>query len=623
MTEQTTPSTPSYSSSLVSSLEAISNRLRRHSIVSTSEAGSGHPSTCLSCADLVAALFFHALRFEVANPENPFNDRFVLSKGHGVPAVWAAWAEAGAFAVEELMNLRKIDSPLEGHPTPRSPWADVATGSLGQGLSIGLGMAISAKMDRLDSRVYVLMGDGELAEGSVWEAAMLASHRNVDNLVGILDINRFGQSQGTMYGDDVELYARRFQSFGWETEIVDGHDMVQIVTALDRAISHQKTPYAIVADTLKGKGVSFMEDRDGWHGKPVSQGAMLEQALSEIGNNPEPREQLTLHSPSKRSFAIGTASSMPAPKFPANTHLATRQAYGKALVALGQVNPRVVVLDGDTKNSTYSQEFLKEFPERFVECFIAEQNMIGAAVGLSAMGKIPFASSFACFLTRACDQIRMGAVSQTNVKLCGSHCGVSIGPDGPSQMGLEDIAMMRALPGSTVVYPSDAVSAHWLVGLAAKTDGIVYIRTSRPKTSLVYNNETEFQIGGSHVLRSSDRDRATLVSAGVTLHEALRSAEILAEKEIPVRVIDLYSVKPVDEGTLRQAAEETGLVITIEDHYPEGGLGEAVLTALANTNCRYHRIAVTGLPRSGPGNELLRKFGLDTASITETVERLL
>ncbi len=623
MTERTKTPTPRYSSSLVSSLEAIANRLRRHSIVSTSEAGSGHPSTCLSCADLVAALFFYALRFEVANPPNPFNDRFVLSKGHGVPAVWAAWAEAGAFPVEELMNLRKIDSPLEGHPTPRSPWADVATGSLGQGLSIGLGMAISARMDRLDSRVYVLMGDGELAEGSVWEAAMLASHRNVDNLVGILDINRFGQSQGTMYGDDVELYARRFRSFGWETEIVDGHDMVQIVTALDRAMSHQRTPYAIVADTLKGKGVSFMEDRDGWHGKPVGRGEMLEQALAEIGNHPEPREVLTVRPPEGRSLAVGTASPMPAPKFPANTHLATRQAYGKALVELGRVNPRVVVLDGDTKNSTYSQEFLKEFPERFVECFIAEQNMIGAAVGLSAMGKIPFASTFACFLTRACDQIRMGAVSQSSIKLCGSHCGVSIGPDGPSQMGLEDIAMMRALPGSTVLYPSDAVSAHWLAGVAAETDGIVYIRTSRPKTPLVYENETEFQIGGSHVLRSSNRDRATLVSAGVTLHEALRSAEILAEKEIPVRVIDLYSIKPVDESTLRQAAEETGLVVTIEDHYPEGGLGEAVLTALANTNSRYHRIAVTGLPRSGPGDELLCKFGLDAVSITETVERLL
>ncbi len=623
MNERNPLPTSSTSPDLVTSLEAMATRLRRHSIISTSEAESGHPSTCLSCADLVSALFFHALRFDVPNPANPLNDRFVLSKGHGVPVVWAAWAEAGAFPLEDLMGLRKIDSSLEGHPTPRSPWADVATGSLGQGLSIGLGMAISARMDGLDSRVFVLMGDGELAEGAVWEAAMLASHRRVGNLIGILDINGFGQSEKTMYGDDVTIYDRRFRSFGWETEIVNGHDMTQILAALDRAINHQGAPYAIVADTLKGKGVSFMENREGWHGKPVSRGEMLEQALAEIGDGQELLEPLTVSPPQPQSLVVGTAGPLPAPSFSADTHLATRQAYGRALAELGRVNPRVVVLDGDTKNSTYSQDFLKEFPERFVECFIAEQNMVGTAVGLSAMGKIPFASTFACFLTRACDQIRMGAVSQVNLKLCGSHCGVSIGPDGPSQMGLEDIAMMRAIPGSAVLYPCDAVSAHGLVSVAAETEGIVYIRTSRPKTPLVYDNAAEFRLGGSHVLRAGERDRATLVSAGVTLHEALRSAELLAKKGIPVRVIDLYSVKPVDGSTLRQAAEETGLVVTIEDHYPEGGLGEAVLGALANTSTRYHQIAVNGLPRSGLGGELLRMFGLDAASITEVVEGLV
>ena len=601
----------------------MANRLRRHSVVSTSEAGSGHPSTCLSCAELISGLFFYALRFDVQNPKSLLNDRFVLSKGHGVPIVWAAWAEAGAFPVSELLNLRKIDSPLEGHPTPRSAWADVATGSLGQGLSIALGMAISARMDGRDSRVYVLTGDGELAEGAVWEAAMLASHRGVDNLIAILDINRFGQSEKTMYGDDVGLYEQRFRSFGWATEVVDGHDVSAILAALDRARANRGTPYAIVADTRKGKGVSFMEDRDGWHGKPVPQGEMLEQALAEIGDDLELAEPLTVRAPARAQHEMPAASAMPAPDFPADTHLATRQAYGKALAELGRVAPGVVALDGDTKNSTYSQEFLNEFPERFVECFIAEQNMVGVAVGLSTMGKIPFASTFACFLTRAYDQIRMGAVSRANFKLCGSHCGVSIGPDGPSQMALEDIAMMRAIAGSSVLYPSDAVSAHRLVGIAAETPGIVYIRTTRPKTNLVYDNDTEFHLGGSHVLRRSDGDRAALVGAGATLHEALHACKLLADRGIPVRVIDLYSVKPVDAETLREAARETGLVVTIEDHYPEGGLGEAVLDAIANTPGRYHKIAVTGVPRSGPGRELMRMYGLTADSIADTVEGLL
>ena len=601
----------------------MANRLRKHSIISTTEAGSGHPSTCLSCAELISALFFYALRFDVQNPKDVLNDRFVLSKGHGVPVVWAAWAEAGAFPVSELLNLRKIDSPLEGHPTPRSAWADVATGSLGQGLSIGLGMAISARMDGQDSRVYVLTGDGELAEGSVWEAAMLASHRGMDNLIAILDINRYGQSEGTMYGADTTLYEERFRSFGWTTEIVDGHDVSAILAALDRARANRGTPYAIVADTRKGKGVSFMEDLDGWHGKPVHQGEMLEQALAEIGTDLELAEPLTVRPPDRKRAEVPAPAAMPAPDFPADAHLATRQAYGSALAELGRVHPEVVALDGDTKNSTYSQEFLKKFPERFVECFIAEQNMVGIAVGLGAVGKIPFASTFACFLTRAYDQIRMGGVSQANFKLCGSHCGVSIGSDGPSQMGLEDIAMMRAVHGSSVLYPSDAVSTHRLVGIAAETPGIVYIRTSRPKTGLVYNNDTEFHLGGSHVLRSSKADRATLVGAGVTLHEALQAFNILADQGIPVRVIDLYSIKPIDEKTLQQAARETGLVVTVEDHYPEGGLGDAVLSAIANTPCHYHKIAVTGLPRSGPGRALMQMFGITADTIADTVESLL
>jgi transketolase len=568
-------------------------------------------------------VFFHNLRFDVQNPSNILNDRFVMSKGHGVPVIWAAWAEAGAFPVSDLLDLRKIDSPLEGHPTPRSPWADVATGSLGQGLSIGMGMAIGAKMDATGASIYTLMGDGELAEGSVWEAAMLASHRKLDNLVAILDINRLGQSQETMYGSDAGVYQQRFESFGWKTETVNGHDMEQILAALDRAKNHCGSPYAIVAKTLKGKGVSFMENQDGWHGKPIPRGEMLDQALLELEKEKETFQPLKIKPPTgtlKKSTPSGPVSS---PEIPAETIMATRVAYGAALQKLGQANPRIVVLDADTKNSTYSQEFLKAFPERFIECFIAEQNLVGASVGLSVMGKIPFASTFACFFSRAYDQIRMGGISQSNLKLCGSHCGISIGPDGPSQMGLEDIAIMRAVVGSTVFYPCDAISTHRLVSLAAETRGIFYIRTSRPKTPLVYDNNTEFCIGGSHVVRQSPADRATIVSAGVTLHHALEAQETLAAEGIPVRVIDLYCVKPVDQPTLRQAARETNRILTVEDHYPEGGLGDAVLGAIANVPCQYRKIAVTGLPRSGPSDALLKKFGLDSSSIATAVRKML
>lgn len=617
MSDQTT-----YPPSLVQSLEVMADRLRRHSIICTTEAASGHPSTCLSCADLVSALFFHSLRFDVQNPSNILNDRFVLSKGHGVPVIWAAWAESGAFPISDLLDLRKIDSPLEGHPTPRSPWADVATGSLGQGLSIGMGMAMGAKIDTTGANIYTLMGDGELAEGSVWEAAMLASHRKLDNLVAILDINRLGQSQETMYGSDTEIYRKRFESFGWETETIDGHDMQQILAALDRAKSHCGTPYAIVAKTFKGKGVSFMENQDGWHGKPIPKGEMLDQALLELKEEEMPQ-------PLKIKNPTGTVRKNPSSDpvsdldLPAETLMATRVAYGAALQKLGQTNPRVVVLDADTKNSTYSQEFLKAFPERFIECFIAEQNLVGASVGLSVMDKIPFASTFACFFSRAYDQIRMGGVSQSNLKLCGSHCGVSIGPDGPSQMGLEDIAMMRAVAGSTVFYPCDAISTHRLVNLAAETRGIFYIRTSRPTTPLVYDNTSEFCIGGSHVVRKSPADKATIVSAGVTLHYALEAQEILAAEGILVRVIDLYCIKPIDQSTLQQAARETERILTVEDHYPEGGLGDAVLGAIANTPCQYRKIAVNELPRSGSSEALLKKFGLDSVSIATAVRKML
>ena len=615
------------SPALVKSIQTVANRLRKHSLTSTTEAGSGHPSSCCSCAELISTLFFRFLRYEVDNPGNPLNDRFVLSKGHAAPILWAAWAEAGAFPVEKLLTLRKFDSDLEGHPTPRNAWTQVATGSLGQGLSVGVGMALGARINQTGNRIFVLMGDGETAEGSVWEAAALAAHSDLDNLVAIVDVNRLGQSQATMYGHDLESYRQRFASFGWHTQVIDGHSVEETLAALESAIAFQGQPSAIIARTLKGKGVSFMEDKDGWHGVPVPADEKLERALQDIGEDSELEEPFQLTPPNGNgdgSFpAAAQEAALEAPHYSPEDLVATRQAYGAALAKLGTANPAVVALDGDTKNSTYSNKFLAEYPDRFVECFIAEQNMVGAAVGLGAMGKIPFASTFACFLTRAYDQIRMAAISQANMKLCGSHAGISIGQDGPSQMALEDLAMMRAIAGSTVFYPSDAVCAERLVALAAQTPGIVYIRSSRPKTPILYSNDEDFQVGGSKVLKSSDKDRATLVAAGVTLHEALEASLELASQGLAVRVIDLYSIKPIDEETLLKAARETQLLITVEDHYSEGGLGDAVLGALASQPCRLHKIAVEGLPRSGESAQLMDAFGLSAKSIVKKVKELV
>ncbi len=612
------------------SLQTMANRLRRHSLTSTSEAGSGHPSSCFSCAELISTLFFHFLRYQVEKPENPFNDRFVLSKGHAAPILWGAWAEAGAFPAEKLKTLRQIDSDLEGHPTPRNRWVETATGSLGQGLSIAVGMALAARLKKTGNRIFVLIGDGESAEGSVWEAAALASHYGLDNLIAIWDINRLGQSQATMYQHDLQLYQQRLASFGWHTQMVDGHDVSEIVSSLEASTAVQGQPAAIIAHTLKGKGVSFMEDQDGWHGKTVPAGKQLEQALQEIGGSLELEVELRVHPPENNGS--GSASPLPdqtsessvePPAYEADQQVATRQAYGTSLAKLGAANPSVVALDGDTKNSTYSQDFLKQHPERFFECFIAEQNMVAMAAGLSASGMIPFVSTFACFLTRAYDQIRMAAISQANLKLCGSHAGVSIGEDGPSQMGLEDLAMMRAVAGSTVLYPSDAVCAERLVALAAQTQGVVYIRTSRPKTPILYSEKEEFAVGGSKVVKSSGEDQATIVAAGITLHEALKAYEELLQDNLTVRVLDLYSIKPLDETTLRKAARETGTIITVEDHYPEGGLGDAVLSALANEPCKFRKLAVTGLPRSGPSAQLLDAFGISAANIVKAVKERL
>ena len=610
----------------IQQLQARAARLREHSLRSTAEAGSGHPTSCLSAADLVAALFFDVMRYDPSDPGNPYCDRFVLSKGHAAPLLYAAWAEAGAFPVEHLLTLRRIDSELEGHPTPRFPGTVAATGSLGQGLSVGLGCAWSAKqLDRRDQRIYVLLGDGEMAEGSVWEAVEIASHYQLDNLTAIVDVNGLGQSQRTMYGQDTAVYASRFSAFGWHTIPIDGHDMAAIVRAFDEALSVRGKPVAIVARTNKGQGVSSVANRDNWHGKALKKGPELDKATEEVRARAPFVELQPVPARAPRVTAPQTTpAAMAPPQYKADEQVATREAYGTALVKLGAVNPLVTVTDGDTKNSTFAERFLAAHPDRYLEGFIAEQNMVGAAVGLSASGKIPFASSFACFLTRACDQIRMAAVSRANLKLAGSHCGVSIGEDGPSQMGLEDLAMMRAVPHATVLYPSDAVSTERLVEAMARQHGIHYLRLTRPKTPILYGTDEAFPVGGSKVLRSSAQDRLTIVAAGVTLFEALKAHEQLARDGIAVRVIDAYSVKPLDADGIRSAARATGgRVLTVEDHYAEGGLGDAVLEALAGEPASVTKIAVNDIPRSGKPEELLKRFGLDAASIAAKVRELL
>ncbi|MGH7254169.1 MAG: transketolase, partial [Nitrospirales bacterium] len=539
----------------------------------TSEAGSGHPTSCCSAADIVAVLFFSIMRYDPKHPKHPNNDRFVLSKGHAAPLLYAAWAEAGLIDKAHLVRLRTLDSDLEGHPTPRLPFVDVATGSLGQGLSAGLGMALNAKfLDRSSYRTYVLMGDGEAVEGSVWEAIELASHYALDNLCAIVDANRFGQSDPSILQHDMDRYRSRWHGFGWHTIVVDGHDHGALLAAFTEAANTKGHPTVLLARTFKGKGISAVEDKPDWHGKPLKKGDQLQQALDELKAQLKPGgSQVTIPSPDPAGNGAPAQKSMKPPAYQSADSVATREAFGEALVALGEVNPRVVVLDADVKNSTYTDKFCKKFPDRFFENFIAEQNMVGAAVGLASRGKIPFAATFACFLTRAHDFIRMAAISQSNIKLMGSHVGVSIGEDGPSQMGLEDIAMMAAQPGMVVLYPADAVCTHRLVEAAAAHQGPVYIRTGRPKTAILYGHHESFRIGGSKVLRQSDKDLLTIVAGGVTLFEALKAHEQLKAAGIAVRVVDLYSIAPVDRETLLSCGRATqGRLLTVEDHYEHG-----------------------------------------------------
>jgi transketolase len=513
-------------SSLIPELKNVATWLRIDSLKSTSEAASGHPTSCCSAADLVAALFFAEMRFDPKDPRHPGSDRFILSKGHAAPLLYAAWAEAGAFDRSELLKLRTIGSDLEGHPTPRLPFVDVATGSLGQGICAGVGCALNARRIKSDYRTYVLLGDGESAEGSVWEAADVAAMDGLDNLCGLTDVNALGQSRPTMWQHDMDQFARRWRAFGWHAIVIDGHDMNAIVDAYTEARQTKGQPTMILARTIKGKGVSFVEGKDGWHGKAFKKGEELDRALAELEKQfvpASPGANLIEHIPKPAAAAGPDISPRPVapPAYELGDEIATREAYGVAIAKLGEADARVVALDADVKNSTFSDKFEKAWPDRFYENFIAEQVMIGAAMGLAARGAIPFPSTFACFLSRAYDFIRMAAISNVGIKMAGSHAGISIGEDGPSQMALEDLAMCRAEPNITVLYPCDGVSTERLVALAAYHPGPVYLRTSRPKTPVIYSNDETFTVGGLKVLRESSNDVATVVAGGVTVFEEL------------------------------------------------------------------------------------------------------
>lgn len=603
-------------------LKGIANQLRIHSITATTAAGSGHPTSCLSAADLVATLFFGHMRYDATNPHYFNNDRFILSKGHAAPLLYAAWAENGFIPVSHLATLRQFTSDLEGHPTPRLAFADIATGSLGQGLGDGVGVALAARLDKLDYNTYVLMGDGEIAEGAVWEAASLAGIYKLNNLVAIVDANRLGQSEATAFGHDVAVYAKRFEAFGWRTEVIDGHDIEEIAEVLG-GVGLGDQPLVIIAKTFKGAGVSFLQDQENWHGKPLN-AVEAERAINEL--QPSARTGIGTPIPAPSSLpqpANAAPASYPPINYTLGDKIATREAYGTALLRLGTADLRIVALDGDTKNSTFAEGFIKAFPERSTECYIAEQNLVAVAVGFGTRGKSPFASTFATFFTRAYDQIRVAGISQANLKLVGSHVGVSIGEDGPSQMALEDIAMMRAVVGSVVLYPSDAVSAEKLLEQMATHRGLQFLRTSRPKTPVIYGNDEAFLIGGAKVLRQTAGDKVTVVAAGVTLFEALKAADLLNAEGITITVIDAYSIKPLAKDVILAAAKKTGhTVITVEDHYAEGGLGDAVAGELSAEGVKVHKLAVTSLPRSGKAAELLAFYGIDAAGIVKQVKAL-
>ncbi len=599
----------------------LGQQLRVDSIRAAAVTKSGHPTSSMSAADLMAVLMSKYLHYDFENPDNPANDHLVFSKGHASPLLYSMYKAAGAITDEELLTFRVFGSRLQGHPTPAIPWVDVATGSLGQGLPFAVGMALAGKqLDRLPYHVWALCGDSEMAEGSMWEAFEHAAFYGLDNLTAIIDVNRLGQRGETMHGWDLDSYADRAKAFGWHAIEIDGHDVDAIDRAFGDATAQQKQPTVIVARTVKGKGVKEVENKPGWHGKALDN---PEQAIAELGGERNIVVDVAKPEPGER-HTFDVDGPLELPTWELGEEVATRLAYGDALAALGNARGDVVALDGEVSNSTYAEIFRDAHPDRYFEMYIAEQQMVAAAVGLQVRGWVPFASTFAAFLSRAYDFIRMAAISQANIRLCGSHAGVSIGEDGPSQMALEDLAMMRAVHGSTVLYPSDANQTARLVAEMADRDGIVYLRTTRAATPVVYAADEEFPVGGSRVLREGDD--IAIVAAGITLHESLKAAEQLAGEGIEARVIDLYSVKPVDAETLRAAAEATGgRILTVEDHWSEGGIGDAVLEALSDGEApaRVVRLAVRDLPGSGKPAELLAAAGIDAEHIAEAARSLV
>jgi transketolase len=592
----------------------LGQQLRVDAVRASAKAGSGHPTSSMSAADLAAVLLAGHFRYDFDNPKNPTNDRLIFSKGHASPLVYGLFRAAGAISEEEFMTYRQFGSRLEGHPTPALPWVDVATGSLGQGLPIGVGAALAGKkLDRLPFRVWVICGDSEMAEGSMWEAIEHAAFYELDNVTAIIDVNRLGQRGPTMHEWDLDYYANRLRSTGWHAIEIDGHDVEQIDAAYREAESATGKPTAIVAKTLKGKGYSKVEDQNGWHGK-----AIAEEAVQELGG--VRNIKVDVPKPEAAERHRFEPKQVEWPRYEVGSKVATRKAYGEALAALGSEDGMVVALDGEVSNSTYSEIFGKEHPERFFEMFIAEQQMIAAAVGLQILGWKPFASTFAAFMSRAYDFVRMAAISRATLKLCGSHAGVSIGEDGPSQMALEDLAEFRAIHGSTVLYPCDGNQTARLVRAMGELEGISFLRTTRADTEVIYGPDDEFPVGGSRMVR--DGDDVTIVAAGITVHEAIEAAESLEQEGISARVLDCYSVKPIDAETLRGLRTP---IVTVEDHWPEGGLGEAVLSALADLDDapRVTKLAVRDMPHSGKPDQLLNAAGIDAEHIAEAARSLV
>jgi transketolase len=609
---------------LTTDLEQKAKLVRKWCLVSTTEAGSGHPTSCLSAADITTVLFDRYFRYDLNNPLNLYNDHFVLSKGHAAPLLYTLFGMAGAYPLEELKTLRKFGSRFEGHPVPKYKYADAATGSLGQGLSVGAGLALVAKREGYESKTYVLTGDGELAEGQIWEAANFAAHEKLDNLVAILDINRLGQSQETMFGHHIKEYVKKFKAFDFEVITINGHKYEEIDEALQATQKPNGKPFAIIAKTFKGYGVSFLKNKDGWHGKALKK-EELEKALKGLGSIDddlrfELKKPQQTSLPSKAGVTTAKTSD-----FEQGKEYATREVFGDVLAKLAEQNKEIYALDGDVMNSTFTQTFKKAHAERFVECYIAEQNMVSVAAGLSRMGKVPFVATFAAFFTRAADQIRMARVSEANIKFVGSHVGVSIGEDGPSQMGLEDISLFGTIPDCVVLQPCDAVSTAQLVPQMMTHDGFAYMRTLRPKTALLYKNEDTFDIGGSKVLRQSDNDVLTVAATGITVFEALKAADELQKENISIRVMDCYSIHPVDSATLKKCINESKqkIVITVEDHFEHGGLGDFVAAALSDQQGQVIKMAVQKISQSGTMDELLNDAGIDADHIVEKVKSLL